>query len=85
MGQLSFRVFARTMSISSDKASINEKCEFSFNLYDINNHKLIDKQEIKQLIEDLLINATNFMDPELIKLISNNKEEFILQLIIFLI
>eukprot|EP01084_Bolivina_argentea_P265290 449617_1 len=77
MHQLSFRVFARTMSILSDKASINEKCELSFNLYDLNNDGVIDKNELTLLINDLLLSAASFIDPNLIKLINNNSETFI--------
>ena len=82
MGELSFRVFARTMSILSDKASFDEKCKLSFNLYDLNNDDLIDKTELRTLIMDLLETAkgTDFMDPFLVKLINVN-DFFVNQLI----
>ena len=76
MGELSFRVFARTMSVLSDKATINEKCEISFNLYDLNDDGVIDQNELKTLINDLLDLAKDFMDPLLIKLMSNNSNNF---------
>ena len=82
MGELSFRVFARTMSVLSDKASFAEKCELSFNLYDLNNDNFIDKTELKTIIMDLLETAkgSDFMDPFLMKLINSN-DFFVHQLI----
>ncbi len=74
MNELSFRVFARTMSVLSDKAFINEKCKISFGLYDLNNDKVIDANKLREIINDLLMSATRFMDPLLIKLITQNEE-----------
>jgi len=81
LNEISFRVFARTMSVLSDKASISEKCKLSFNLYDINNDDVIDCNELKQIINDLIMTAKEFMDPLLLKLISKNNTSFINKLI----
>lgn len=73
-GEISFRVFAITMSVLSDKAEFDEKCKLSFEVYDLNDDKVIDKIELKTLIMDLLNTAKgqDFMDPLLVKLINSN-------------
>eukprot|EP01083_Nonionella_stella_P030154 82757_1 len=77
LGQLSFRVFARTMSLLSDKASISEKCELSFQLYDLNNDHVIDRNELKQIIYDLMHSAKHLMDPLLMELMNDTNCDFI--------
>ncbi len=46
MDELSFRLFAGAMSKLNENVSTNKKCELSLNLYDLNNDKLINKNEL---------------------------------------
>lgn len=51
---LTFRIFAKTMSLLSIQSSHDDKIKLSFYLYDLNDDGFIDKMELKQLIMDSL-------------------------------
>ena len=74
---LSFRVFARTMSVLSDKASFLEKCQLSFCLYDLKNDNVIDPSELKQLILDLMTTASDCLHPSILKLLEDEESDFV--------
>ncbi|ETO29189.1 hypothetical protein RFI_07937 [Reticulomyxa filosa] len=75
MGVLNFRNFAVAMSMlrtsyqtliktqktKSNEASPQEKMEFSFFLYDMNNDKLIDKEELRKMV----CSASEYIDMHL--------------------
>eukprot|EP01084_Bolivina_argentea_P291908 501755_1 len=73
MNSLTFRIFARTMSILSHHASIEEKLKLSFHLYDLNNDGFIDKNELTDIVNDCLPQLKPLkLDDEMIDIIINN-------------
>lgn len=76
---ISFRTFAIALSALSDQAPLSEKCRLSFDLYDLNDDGVIDHEELRALVVDLVESAHDLMDPTVRDLVQ--REGFMAQLI----
>eukprot|EP01083_Nonionella_stella_P104964 301477_1 len=77
MQHLTFRIFAKTMSIFSREASIDEKLRLSFHLYDLNDDGFIDKYELECIIKDCLaqLKPLHLSDKMIQQIIQNTLHE----------
>lgn len=71
--QIEFNEFVLGLSAMSDKATIEEKAQFCFRVYDIDGNHTIDKSELKQIISfSLKSNKDIQISDELLDKIVNN-------------
>jgi len=61
---IEFQEFCKGLSSLSPKASIHEKCEFCFSVYDIDKDGFIDRDELKEVLKYSLVENTGVhLDP----------------------
>eukprot|EP01083_Nonionella_stella_P090039 251542_1 len=67
--RMNFREFCMALSLLSDKASIDDKIKFSFDLYDLNKDGKIDESELLSLVEAAFSDSGASVPKETIEMI----------------
>eukprot|EP01083_Nonionella_stella_P194653 717829_1 len=71
-GKMNFREFIQALSLLSESASLHEKAEFSFSLYDLDNNGQIDHKELRALVVNALEESDVHLPDDTIDLICKN-------------
>lgn len=75
-GTIDFREFIVGLSVFNEKATMEEKLKFSFQIYDFDGDGHISKHELKKMVEASLIEADlNLPDERLKELVDNTFAE----------
>ncbi|KAK2357755.1 calcineurin B protein [Trifolium repens] len=63
-GKMYFEDFIRSLSVFHPDAPLNDKIDFSFRMYDLNNNGFIEPGEIRQMLTTYLVTETSDIIPD---------------------